>query len=218
MRRFARNNGLSLVFAALFLLTLFAGQLPAGLRVYNEDAARHGGEALSLFRYVSGSHFLEATMENWESEFLQMFAFVFLTAHLFQKGSAESHDPGKKPDPGNPPRGRTVPWPARRGGWVLRIYEHSLSLAFLACFLVAFTLHAFGGAREYNQDAAVHGGAPVSTLRYMATARFWFESFQNWQSEFLSVAAVVVLTIFLREKGSSQSKAVESPHSDTGTG
>lgn len=217
MKRLWRNNGLSLLFAGLFLAVLFAGQLPLGNAVYNETRREHGLPPVSLGEYVLSGHFLEATMENWESEFLQMFAFVLATALLFQKGSAESRDPDS-PRPDASPVTARSPRPVRKGGWRRRLYGHSLSLTLFACFAASFWLHAHGGMREQNEDARRHGKTEsVTTLGYMGTGRFWFESFQNWQSEFLSVAAMVVFSIFLREKGSSQSKPVESARADTGT-
>jgi hypothetical protein len=109
-----------------------------------------------------------------------------------------------------------TPWPVVRGGWVLRIYENSLSLAFIVLFLVSFWLHAVGGAGEYSADQIAHGEAAVGVLEYVGTARFWFESFQNWQSEFLSLAAMVWLSIYLRQRGSPESKPVDAPHWQTG--
>ena len=221
MRKILRENGLSIVLALLFFIFL-AGQTATGLYSYNEEQQEHGQPTASFSDYLTSSHFLEATMENWESEFLQMFAFVGLTAILFQKGSAES----KKPDEENPgdrdPRKsrnkKDAPWPVRKGGLILKLYERSLSLAFLLLFLMAFTLHAIGGAEEYNQSQREHGSSEVvSTLEYMETSRFWFESFQNWQSEFLAVGAMVVLSIFLRQRGSPESKPVDSPHTETGS-
>jgi hypothetical protein len=217
-RSFLRDNGLTLLFLLFFFPTLFLGQMITGARVYNQDLMEHGQAAIGMWEYFRSGHFLEATMENWESEFLQMFAFVLATAYLFQRGSAESHDPDEKSDPHKPIK-RNSPWPVRRGGWVLRLYEHSLSLAFFVCFLVFLWLHAYGGAIDYNEEILDHGGGQlVTTWTFMKTSQFWFESFQNWQSEFLSVAAMVAFSIWLREKGSSQSKPVEAPHSETGTG
>lgn len=216
-KEFLRNNGLFLTFFLAFLLSLCVGQLLTGLRVSNEDLAQHGWPAQSLLQYLGSGHFLEATLENWESEFLQMFAFVLATAWLFQKGSAESRDPAEVARPMHP-LSPGSPWAAKRGGWIKAAYSHSLSGAFLLCFLASFWLHAVGGAREYNHETLLHGGASfVSAAAYMGTARFWFESFQNWQSEFLSIAAMVLFSIHLREKGSSQSKPVESPHERTGS-
>jgi hypothetical protein len=106
----------------------------------------------------------------------------------------------------------------RRGGWVLKVYENSLTLAFLLLFLVSFLLHAYGGSRDYNLQQTAHGGPVISMWQFMSTAHFWFQSFQNWQSEFLGLASIVILTIFLRQRGSPQSKPVEAAHSETGTG
>jgi hypothetical protein len=215
MKNFFRDNGLTLFFMALFLASLF-GQAFTGLTVHNQDRLEHGGIPEGILAYLVSGHFLEATLENWESEFLQMFAFVLATAYLFQRGSAESNDPDAAESPH--PVHRFSPWPVRKGGWMRKAYGHSLSIAFLLCFLASFWLHAVGGAREYNEELLEHGGGPlVSAWGFMGTAQFWFESFQNWQSEFLSVAAVVVFSIYLREKGSSQSKPVESSHAKTGT-
>jgi hypothetical protein len=220
MRKILRNNGLSIVLGLLFFLSLI-GQSAAGMYAYNEEQQEHGQPTVNFVDYVASSHFLEAVAENWESEFLQMFAFVLLTAFLFQKGSAESRDPDEKEpverDPRKSRNKKDAPGPVKKGGPILKLYEYSLSLAFLLLFLVSFTLHAIGGAAEYNQNQREHGSAEViSTLQYMGTSRFWFESFQNWQSEFLAVGAMVVLSIFLRQRGSPESKPVDSPHSETG--
>jgi hypothetical protein len=159
---------------------------------------------------------MEAVTENWESEFLQLFAYVSLTAFLRQRGSAESK-PFEGSDRDELEGGtENAPWPVRRGGWVRSVYSHSLSLAFLVLFLISFSLHLASGAAEYNDDLVNHGSPAISTLAYLGKPRFWFESFQNWQSEFFSLGLVVVFSIFLREKGSPQSKPVGSPHGQTG--
>ena len=221
LRRIFRENGLSIVLLSCFIAIL-VGQAIAGNLQHNENQIEHGKPPLSFVDYLGSPHFLEVTMENWESEFLQMFAFVVLTAFLFQKGSAESKELDKKEpvdrDPSKSRNKKEAPWPVRQGGFVLKIYQNSLSLAFLLLFLISFALHAIGGAGEYSEEQMEHGQPPVSTLAYLATSRFWFESFQNWQSEFLAVAAMVILSIFLRQKGSPESKPVDSPHSETGGG
>jgi hypothetical protein len=110
-----------------------------------------------------------------------------------------------------------VPWPVRKGGIILTIYEYSLSLALFLLFLICFFLHAASGARLHNEEQADHGGDKFVTMwEYLGTSRFWFESFQNWQSEFLSVGAMIILSIWLRQRGSPESKPVDSPHSETG--
>jgi hypothetical protein len=151
-----------------------------------------------------------------------MFAYVLLTAYLYQRGSSESKDPDKEEAVDRDPRlsknKKDAPWPVRRGGFVLKLYENSLCIAFTILFLLSFYLHAVGGAGEYNQDQELHGRPErVTTFSYMGTSRFWFESFQNWQSEFMALAAMVYLTIWLRQRGSPESKPVDAPHSQTGT-
>ncbi|MBV9958661.1 MAG: hypothetical protein JO360_09575 [Acidobacteria bacterium] len=222
MRRIFRENGLSIALFSMFFLTLLIGQTWTGYRENNHNREDHGLSAISYPAYLVSDHFLEATAENWESEFLQMFVFIVLTAFLYQKGSAESKDPDKKeetvdrePKPGRPKK--NAPWPVRKGGFVLKVYENSLSLAMLLLFLLSFLMHALGGKGEYNQDQLLHGGEQVTMLGYMGTSRFWFESLQNWQSEFLAIGSMVVLTIWLRQKGSPESKPVDSPHSQTGS-
>jgi hypothetical protein len=218
LRRLLRDNGLSLVLCLLFVGAL-TGQSFVGYRKYNNDQRSHGQPTLSYPGYLTSPEFLEATMENWESEFLQMAVYVVLTAILFQKGSAESKDPEKqeevdrRPDPGRV----GAPGPVRRGGWALALYRHSLSLAFVALFALSLLLHAVGGAAEYNEEQTAHGQSErVSVMQYLGTSQFWFESLQNWQSEFLAIACMVVLTIFLRQQGSPESKPVDSAHSETG--
>jgi len=170
------------------------GQFVAGHREYNADQAQHGQPAVQVGEYFASGHFMEAVFENWESEFLQMAAFVLLTAWLYQKGSPESRklegEPEKDGDPKKAKK-KDSPWPVFRGGLVLKVYEHSLSLALFLLFAVSFLLHAKGGAREYSQEQLEHGGNPMAMLDYMGTSRFWFESFQNWQSEFLSVIGLL---------------------------
>ena len=221
MKRFFHNNGLSLVLFCLFFFAFLVGQFFVGQRQYNNEQQEHGQPAATYLEYLQGNHFLEATMENWESEFLQMFFFIVLTVFLYQKGSAESKDPDQTEEvdrePSRSRHKKRAPWPVRKGGWVLKVYEHSLSLAFLLLFLGSFVLHAVGGAGEYNDDQKVHGRPErVTTVGYMGTSQFWFESLQNWQSEFLAVGSMVVLTIFLREKGSKESKPVDAAHDETG--
>lgn len=219
MAQFVRENNLSIVLFGFFL-AIWIGQAVAGWSSFNDEEAQHGRDAIRFAAYLLSPHFLEATAENWESEFLQMAAYVLLTVWLFQKGSAESKAPGA-PDPAieNPARYRNkpgVPWPVRRGGWILKLYEHSLSLALGLLFLAAFILHAVSGAALVSAEHIQHGLPPVSVWQYVATAQFWFESFQNWQSEFFSVGVLAVLSIFLRQRGSPESKPVAAPHAETG--
>jgi hypothetical protein len=214
-----RNHGLSIVLLLLFAGT-FVGQIWAGWLSHNEELRDHGEPAISLGRYLVTGHFGEATFENWESEFLQMSAYVMLTAFLFQRGSAESKDPDEaereRDDPRSAAELAAAPWPVRHGGWVRRLYGQSLSIAFALLFLASFVLHAVAGLPEFNAERLAHGSPASPLATYVGSSRFWFESFQNWQSEFLSLAAMVVLSIFLRQRGSPESKPVAAPTWETG--
>jgi hypothetical protein len=217
VKTFVRDNSLTLVMTTLFLLAL-AGQILAGWTVYNGQQAELGASPLSIAQYVMTGHFGEAVFENWESEFLQMGLFVLLTVWLRQKGSPESKSlEGHQAVDRQPDSSRSgAPWPVRTGGVTGRLYRHSLSIALLSLFGVSFALHVITGAAAFSAEQVAHGGAPVSPLGYLLTPQLWFESFQNWQSEFMSIGALVVLAIFLREQGSPESKPVDAPNSETG--
>jgi uncharacterized protein DUF6766 len=214
-----RENGLSLVLLLAFLVAL-GGQIGFGLAAYNAERAEVGRSAVSLLGYLKTGHFIEALFENWESEFLQMGAFVLLSAKLLQKGSAESKPLDEPFEGDEDPRGHRedldAPWPVRRGGWLLWLYERSLALVFFALFVASLVLHAIGGMLQNNEERVSRGLPSEGLLQFVGSGQFWFESFQNWQSEFLAVFSVVVLTIFLRYRGSPQSKPVAAPHSKTG--
>ena len=220
MRRILRENGLSIVLLSLFLL-FWIGQSVVGHREHHSEQRQHGQREVAYGNYLRSAHSWEATAENWESEFFQMFGYVILTAFLYQKGSSESKKPGEPEPVDRDPRRhqrRGSPWPVRRGGLILKLYENSLSLAFLLFFLISISLHAVSGAAVYNDEQAAHGQPEnLSFLQYAGTSRFWFESLQNWQSEFLAIAAMVVWSIFLRQRGSPESKPVDSPHHETGS-
>jgi hypothetical protein len=220
MRRFIRDHSLSIVALGAFLVIWFVGQAWAGHRAFNEEQHAHGEPAVSFGEYLTRADFGEATFENWESEFLQMGVYVLLTAWLVQKGSAESKpaagDPSLDADPREHRNDPGAPWPVRRGGWVLRIYEHSLSIAMLGLFVLAFAGHLVTGARAFNAEQVAHGEPTVSLLGYLFRSQFWFQSLQNWQSEFLAVGTLVVLSVYLRQRGSPESKPVHAPHASTG--
>ena len=217
--RLWHDHGLSLALLVLFLGSMI-GQTWSGWYAYNADQREHQQPAVSLGEYMRSGHFGEATFENWESEFLQMVFYILLTVSLYQRGSSESKRPDVIElvdlDPRRSPKKDEAPWPVRRGGLVLTIYEHSLSLAFAILFLLSFVFHAVTGAQAYNEEQMAHGGAAMSVGEFVGTSQFWFESFQNWQSEFLSLAAMVVFSIFLRERGSPESKPVDAPTWETG--
>lgn len=217
MKNFLKNNGLSLVFFILFIVTLI-GQAITGLKEHNHEMIDEGGQPVIMARYISSGHFLQATFENWESEFFQMALFVILTIFLYQKGSSESKDPdGREPVDREPdPKKKDAPWAVKQGGLILQIYKHSLSLALFLLFILSFLVHWYGSLKDYNEEELLKGLPTETALEYLGNDRLWFESFQNWQSEFLSVFAIVILSIFLRQKGSSQSKPVDEAHSETG--
>jgi uncharacterized protein DUF6766 len=220
MRRALRHNGLSTAMFGLFAVFLVCMSL-TGQRHYNEEQTDHNQETVSYTEYLQTGHFVEAVFENWESEFLQMGGFVLLTVFLYQKGSPESKKlDGDQPEDEDPrhadPDG--APWLATTGGVKTWMYERSLTIALFALFFLSWALHAAGGAREYSADQLAHGGSAVTTLGYVRTSQFWFESFQNWQSEFLSVGVLIVLSIYLRQRGSPESKPVAAAHAETGTG
>jgi hypothetical protein len=219
MRERLRDHGLLITNLLLFVI-FFIGMVLSGVRVYNSEQLEHGEKAVSLGGYLLSGDFYEATFENWESEFLQMAMYVVLTALLFQRGSSESKPVDRPAPQDQDPReaaGRPdAPWPVRRGGWVLTAYQHSLSALFFVLFFTSIAAHAISGARAYSEEQLAHGGESVSTLQYLGTSQFWFESFQNWQSEFLAVAVIVFASVYLRQRGSPESKPVAEPHRETG--
>ena len=218
MRRFLRENDLTLVMFGLFIACLI-GQGVAGFRVYNQEQMIQAQVTVGPGAYLQTGHFIEAIFENWESEFLQMGALVLLTVFLFQKGSAVAKGPDEADEVDAGSKGHAdVPWPVRRGGFALQLYENSLTLALFGLFLISFVLHAAGGARAVSAERAWRGEEAVSIFTYLGTARFWFESLQNWQSEFLSVGVLVVLSIFLRQRGSPESKLIDPPYHEAGRG
>ncbi|MBO9204350.1 MULTISPECIES: DUF6766 family protein [Niastella] len=216
MRRFIHNNSLSIVFLLLFIVSLL-GQTFTGIIEYNKEQQEEGQPTVTLSKYLTSGHFLEATFENWESEFLQMAFFVVFTIWLYQKGSSESKrfEEGEEVDREPDPNRKGAPWPVRKGGWVLVIYKHSLTIALLLLFLFSFVLHLYGSFKDENEQLTQKGLPLWSFGKYIGSTRFWFESFQNWQSEFLSVFAIIALSIYLRQKGSPQSKPVDAPCSET---
>lgn len=209
---FLFRNGLSIVFFSLAILFLFA-QASFGWQEHNDELLDHGQATITLWQYLHSGHFIQATFENWESEFLQMAVFVVFTVYLRQWGSSESKPLDKKSEVDREPKpGPDAPWPVRKGGFILKIYEHSLSISLFFLFVVSFVAHFLGSWKDYRQEQQLSGKEMVSMAEFWTHPKFWFESFQNWQSEFLSVGCIVVLSIYLREKGSSQSKPVDAAH------
>lgn len=218
MPKFVRDNGLTIVLTVLFLSSI-TGQWLSGWAVENIELRRHGKAELSAVAYLTDDSFISSVFENWESEFLQMCVYVVLTAYLVQRGSSESNDPdgpSRLDNVARPvPKGGS-PGVLQRGPGVRWFYAHSLGLALGLLFLASFVLHWTHSAAVASAQAAEHGEQALSTLQYLGAPQLWFESFQNWQSEFLSTAVLIVLSIFLRQQNSPESKAVSAPHSQTG--
>jgi hypothetical protein len=219
MRRFLRDNGLSITLLGLFAVSI-AGQAIAGWRAFEDELRQHALPEIGFMDYLASGHFISAVFENWESEFLQMAVYVVLTVFLLQKGSSESKKPDENNPEDEPPQKHReepdAPWPVHRGGLLLRLYSHSLSIALTALFMLSFWLHLAGSTRRTNEEALRHQKPTQTMLDTLVDAEFWYESFQNWQSEFLSIAVLIVLGIFLRERGSPESKPVAAPHAMTG--
>jgi hypothetical protein len=221
MRRFAKENSLALAFGALFLASL-VGQAIAGRLAYNQDQLAHGGDPLSMGRYLTSSDFGQAVMENWQSEYLQFLVFLLLTIWLLQKGSPESKqedelgreseeeqmlDEHAKP---------SSPSPARAGGWRAALYGNSLLIVMGLIFFGSWFAQSVTGWSKYNEEQLDHHAEAIGWLGYLGNPQFWETTLQNWQSEFLAVGSFAVFAIYLRQRGSPESKPVGAAHTDTG--
>jgi membrane protein implicated in regulation of membrane protease activity len=217
-----RPHALSIFFAGIFLLALW-GQSVAGLAEYNADQAAHGSPAVSYLAFVTSSDFVVDVAENWQSEFLQFFLFILATVWLVQKGSPESKKPGdegagsdQEQLVGRYAKAESPRW-ARLSGWRLALYSNSLLLVMGAIFAASWLIQSLAGVVVYNQEQADHGQEAVTWLGYVASPDFWNRTLQNWQSEFLAVGSMVAFSIYLRQRGSSESKPVGTPHLESGT-
>lgn len=222
MRRVLRDNGLSLAFLLIFLPAL-GGQSLAGFVDHNEELAEHGQPAVGYLDFISSSDFLVDVAENWQSEFLQFFLFILATIWLIQRGSPESKKPGDEglgsdEDQlvGEHARTDSPRW-ARVRGVRLWIYSNSLLLVMGAIFLLSWLAQSLAGHVVANEENAQHGRPAEAWLDYVISAEFWNRTLQNWQSEFLAVGAMVTFAIYLRQRGSSESKPVGVPHSTSST-
>jgi hypothetical protein len=222
VRPWLRNNSLSLFFGILFLVTVF-GQSLAGHRVHNEEQIEHGSPAISYGRYLVSSDFGEAVTENWQSEFLQFTFFIFATVWLIQRGSNESKKPeevgleSEQKQLLGPYAQHNSPAWAKVGGIRTWIYSNSLLLVMTTIFFAAWFAQSVTGRTKYNAEQREHEAAAVSWAGYVTCADFWEDTLQNWQSEFLAVGTMAVFTIYLRQRGSPESKPVGAPHSETGS-
>jgi hypothetical protein len=221
VKRFVRDNSLSLFFGAMFLGTV-AFQSFAGWHDYNNDALRHGGEAISYGRYVVSSEFGSALLENWQSEYLQFTLYVLGTVWLIQRGSPESKEPdnaGLESDErqkiGGHATNRSPLW-ARIGGLRTAIYSNSLLLVMGTIWVLSWFGQSVTGRSAYNANLLEHQEDPISYLSYLGSADFWQRTLQNWQSEFLAVGSMAILSVYLRQRGSPESKPVGATHDATG--
>jgi hypothetical protein len=221
MRRFLSENSLSLFFGVLLIGSLL-GQSFAGLHQFNANAVEHNSETYSWLRFVSSSEFGGDVLENWQSEFLQFLLYIFATVWLVQRGSSESKSldhGGTMSDQSQLVRGYGKPnspaW-ARVDGLKRRLYENSLVLAMLFCFVGSWVGQSLTDWRAFNHEQLDHHSATVSWGEYWLNPDFWNRSLQNWQSEFLAIGVMAVFTIYLRQRGSPESKPVGAPHDETG--
>ncbi len=216
----AGNHALSLFFGVIFLGSL-VGQSLFGLAVYNEEQQEHGSEPVSYLEFVTSSEFLVDVAENWQSEYLQFFVFIIATIWLVQKGSTESKQPGddgigsdQEQLVGKHAKQDSPTW-AKVGGWRQMFYSNSLLIVMGAIFVFSWLAQSLSGMVVYNEEQLQHEQPVVDWLGYIASPDFWNRTLQNWQSEFLAVGSMVAFTIYLRQRGSPQSKPVGAPHQET---
>jgi hypothetical protein len=219
---FVRDNSLSIVFGLLFLAAL-VGQSVAGYYEENEILTAHGEASISYGRYLLSSSFGVEMLENWQSEYLQFTLFILATIWLFQRGSNESkreEDLGLETDEQQrvgPHAGRSSPRWARRKDWRHRLYAHSLLLVMLTIFVGSWFGQSFTGLTSYNDQQRQHDQPTISWASYLGKGEFWERTLSNWQSEFLAVGSMAIFTVYLRQRGSPESKPVGAPHHETGS-
>jgi hypothetical protein len=221
IRDFLRGNSLSLFFGTLFLLAL-VGQALTGHALHNAEQRGAHLDEVSLLRYVTSSDFAVDVTENWQSEYLQFLLFVLATVWLAQRGSPESKELeklGTESDSdqmvGRHARKDSPPW-AKAGGWRLALYSRSLGLLMGLIFVLSLLVQSISGQVTHNEEQLAELQDPISWGAYLVSADFWNRTLQNWQSEFLAVASMVLLSIYLRQRGSPESKPVGAPHGSTG--
>jgi hypothetical protein len=220
VKRVLRDNGLGIGFGLLFLAAL-VGQAFAGLANYNNQQIADGAQTVSFFQFVASSNFVVEVAENWQSEYLQFFLYIFATVWLIQRGSPESkmpHEAGPESDEQQKLGAYTTkdsPAWARAGGWRTRVFSNSLCLTMGVIFLLSWLAQSLAGVVVYNAEQLANREAPVSWLSYLGSADFWDRTLQNWQSEFLAIGSMAVLSIYLRQRGSPESKPVGEPHVTT---
>jgi hypothetical protein len=221
MKRFLRDNSLGLVFGTLFLIVL-VGQAIAGHATFNQDQLTEGLEPISFGRYITSASFGADVAENWQSEYLQFFLFIFLTVWLVQRGSPESKpvdERGLESDEeqkiGEYADEHSPAW-ARVRGFRLALYSNSLGLVMGLIFAGSWLAQSVAGAAAYNERQLADLQDPIGWAEYIRAPDFWNRTLQNWQSELLAVASMAILAIYLRQRGSPQSKPVGASHTATG--
>jgi Domain of unknown function (DUF6766) len=221
MKRFLLENQLSLFFAVLFASTITA-QSFAGQHAYNAEQLEHGGRAVSWWTYVTSPEYWGAVTENWQSEFLQFTVFIAATVWLVQKGSNESKPPGQagresdeKQLVGGFAQANSPAW-AKVRDWRLKLYENSLLIVMATIFFATWFVQSLSNTHVFNEEQLAHGEPKVTWFEYLLEPDFWNRTLQNWQSEFLAVGTMAVFTVYLRQRGSPESKPVGSPHDATG--
>jgi hypothetical protein len=222
VRGFLKDNGLSVAFGLLFLATLI-GQAISGHATVNHDQLLHQGDPITLGHYVSSALFWADVMENWQSEYLQFTLYIFATIYLIQTGSNESKKPedvGRESDKqqllGAHVKPTSPRW-AKHGGLRTTIYSNSLLVVMTSIWIASWLAQSITGRINYNADQLDHQSAPISWLSYITTSDFWNRTLQNWQSEFLAVGSMVILSVYLRQRGSPESKPAGAPHGATAT-
>jgi hypothetical protein len=219
MKRFVRDNSLSLFFLAIFLAALI-GQAIAGHNLYNEDQHQHGEPTITLWRYLASSHFGQAVTENWQSEYLQFALFALATVWLLQRGSPESKELDKAGTESEADQklGRHAdaasPRWAKTGGLRTIVFSNSLIIVMLLVFFASWFAQSVTGWTEFNNQQSEHHAQAVSWFSYVGSSDFWEATLQNWQSEFLAVGSFAVLAVYLRQRGSPESKPVGAASED----
>jgi len=219
MKQFIKEHSLAITLFLLFFLFL-VGLAITGYLHQNSELSAHQQATITFTSYLVSSEFFEAVFENWESEFLQMGALVVLTIWLVQKGSADSKKLRGKDAADTSSRYSIIhagTWHKRTKAAKEMLYANSLSLVLFGLFIMSFILHAVSGAAAANQEAMLHSQEQLGVWQYMWSSQFWFESFQNWQSEFLSVGALIVLSVYFRQRKSPESKPIGEPNDKTGS-
>ena len=219
IRRFVRDNALLLAFTSLFILCL-AGQAISGAVLNDATRQQHGLSPLSHWRYLATGTFLQGMFANWQAAILQLGSLILLGVHLRQRGDPHSIKGGKAEKSGSTQYGPMRPLalnkrklPDAMPQW---LHDNSLSIAFVVLFAVTFALHALSGAAAYNVQRGYDHLPRLSLMAFVGSAKFWFTTLQTWEAEYMAIALYILLSIFLRQKGSPESKPPEASNADTG--